>query len=210
MCVRFSGVSVEDQAAKAEYLANNFADVVMPGDRFPGDEAKFVATGGEILLGRWGLQPTWAKEADFGKRSAYNARAETVAEKPTFRSAFRHRRCVVPASAFYERAAGRWLRIAPAADEPFAIAGLWEEPNEHTHGLPTFTMVTTEPNASIGEVHDRMPVVLAASDVEGWIASRADIRDLNGLLVPCPPEWMRVEDAGPVGKRRRVEEPGLF
>lgn len=182
----------------------------MGGDHFPGDESEVFAAGGEVLLARWGLQSAWAKEADFGKRSAYNARAETVAEKPTFRSAFRHRRCVVPAAAFYERAEGRWLRISPTEEVSFAIAGLWEEPNEHTHGLPTFTMVTTEPNLLVGEVHDRMPVVLSASDVEGWVDPRADVRDLHGLLVPCPPEWLRIEDAGAVGGRRRAEEPRLF
>ena len=191
MCVRYAGFALQ---------TDSLEDPSASGDRFPGDEGSFVVEGGEIVVGRWGLQPAWAKDERFGRRNAYNARAETVAEKPTFRVAFRQRRCLVPLGAFYERAVGRWLRVSPAGDGPFLVAGLWEAPNERTHGLPTYTMVTTEPNLAIADLHDRMPVILAAEDAGDWTDPEADPRRLHALLLPCPPEWTRVADAGPVGR----------
>jgi len=178
-------------------------------DRFPGDEGAFVAPGGELVEARWGLQPPWAEDPNFGRKNAYNARGETVAEKPTFRAAFRARRCVIPASAFYERSEGRWRRILPTHDDAFALAGLFERANERSEE-PTYTMVTTEPNLAVAEVHDRMPVVLATRDVEAWLDPKADLRELHALLIPCPPEWIRVEDGGPIGRRRRPAPAGLF
>ena len=204
MCVRYVGI--DPQRERTEHLRDAYRDVEMPGDvwkqdRFPGDVGEYVTHGGERAEGRWGLQPAWAKDPDFGRKNAYNARAETVAEKPTFRSAFRRRRCVVPAAAFYERAAGRWLRVSPH-EGLFSIAGLFEE--------GTFTMVTTEPNLAIADLHDRMPVLLAPSDVAGWLDPEADLRELRALLVPCPPEWTTLADAGPVGGRRKAAEASLF
>ena len=203
MCVRYAVVDSETERERLERVRDQHHDFEMPGDgwkrdRFPGDVAAYVAHGGEVVEGRWGLQPAWAKDPHFGRKNAYNARAETVAEKPTFRTAYRHRRCVVPAAAFYERAEGRWLRVLPR-EGSFAIAGLFEE--------GTFTMVTTEPNLAIAELHDRMPVILDPSDVAGWLDPEADPRELHALLVPCPPEWTTVEDAGSVGGRRTLPDP---
>ncbi len=173
------------------------------GDSFPGSEAPIVVAdeehGKRVALARWGLTPPWTKDPLFGKKNAYNARAETVAEKPTFRAPFRKSRCLIPAAAFYERASGRWLRVAPTGAEVFAIAGLFEPANEMSD-MTTFTMVTTEPNLLIGEVHDRMPVVLAPADYEHWLDPQADGKDLLSLLTPCPEEWVSVEDAGPIGR----------
>ena len=134
-----------------------------------------------------------------------------MAEKPTFREAFKRRRCAIPAEAFYERAEGRWLRVSPAQGELFAFAGLWEEPNERTAGMPTYTMVTTEPNESVGEVHDRMPVVLTPGTEGLWMSGDSPLDLLRELLVPCPAEWTKVEDAGPTSrKKEKPEKPGLF
>ena len=177
------------------------------GDAFPGSETAILIpeNGEELLVGaRWGLVPPWAKSPDFGRKNAYNARAETVAEKPSFRAAFRHGRCVVPAAAFYERAEGRWIRLSPKEGETsFALAGLSERAND-VSPVRTFTMVTTEPNEAVADVHDRMPVVLAPEDVGAWLDPEADPSELHALLLPCPPEWLSVEDAGPVGGRRPV------
>ncbi|RYG24689.1 SOS response-associated peptidase [bacterium] len=178
----------------------------MPGDHFPGDQGEFIKAGGELTVGRWGLQPSWAKDRNFGKRNAYNARAETVAEKPTFRNAFRHRRCLVPAAAFYERSEGHWFRMSPREDEAFLIAGLWEPGDEE----PTYTMVTTEPNHAIADVQDRMPVLLDGGQAEAWLSPEAPFEELRSLMVPCPPSWVTVEDAGPIQRRPSKAETSLF
>lgn len=199
MCVRFT------PAVKGQPLPGT-------GDAFPGSEASILIPekGEEVLVAaRWGLVPAWAKDPDFGRKNAYNARAETVTEKPSFCAAFRHGRCVVPADAFYERQAGHWVRLAPLAGESFALAGLTERANDV---LPprTFTLVTTVPNEAVADVHDRMPVVLDPKDVAHWLDPNAAPRELHALLLPCPPEWLRVEDAGPIGHRNPPAAATLF
>lgn len=210
MCVRYVGAgSSARRWGNAPKTATERG--LTTGDLFPGEVGGFATRDSELVEARWGLQPSWAKDPHFGKRNAYNARSETLSEKPTFRSAFRLRRCVIPAGAFYERAEGRWLRVEPAQGDLFLFAALWEEPNEATEGLPTYTMVTTTPNEAVEEVHDRMPVVLSPEGAGGWMDPDAVLDDLRALLAPCPPEWTRIEDAGPISRKKaKDEEPGLF
>lgn len=208
MCVRFS------QDVKARKISERLKAVYdqahhEPGNElFPGEMGEVIkAEEGEkrLVAARWGLTPHWAKEANYGKKHAYNARSETIREKPTFRDAFKKRRCIVPATAIYERAEGHWLRLIPTQAEAFAIAGLWEPANDVSDRI-TFTMATTEPNAVVGEVHDRMPVILAEDDMALWMAEDAPVEGLRSLLVPCPPEWLQIEDAGPIVRK----SPSLF
>ena len=120
---------------------------------------------------RWGLVPFWAKDPRIGRRTI-NARAETVAEKPSFRAAFRARRCLVPADGFYEwtgpRGKRQPLNIHRADGQPLALAGLWES---HDEFGPTFTIITTVPNAYMSAIHSRMPVVLEPGDWDAWLAA---------------------------------------
>ncbi len=125
---------------------------------------------------RWGLVPSWSKDIGIGAK-LINARAETVAEKPTFRAAFRHRRCLVPADGFYEWQAtgGRkqpW-RVVRRDRAPFAFAGLWElwEGTGEGSALETFSIVTTEANATLRNIHSRMPVMLfEEAQFKTWLA----------------------------------------
>jgi putative SOS response-associated peptidase YedK len=131
----------------------------------------------EVAMLRWGLVPFWAKDLAVGNKMI-NARCETVEEKPAFREALAKRRCLVPASGFYE-----W-KGAPGRKQPYAItfpaqplfafAGLWErwKPKD---GAPidTFTIVTTEANPAVAEIHDRMPVILPAAAHDAWLAGEA-------------------------------------
>jgi putative SOS response-associated peptidase YedK len=121
----------------------------------------------------WGLVPHWAKDKSFGARTV-NARSETVAEKPAFRSALRYRRCLVPADAYYE-----W-KVLPGggkqpylfkmvSGEPFAFGGLWESWNGPDGELRSFCTITTEPNALCARVHDRMPVIISPDDYDQWL-----------------------------------------
>lgn len=139
----------------------------------------------EAAMLRWGLIPSWAKDTKMAA-SLINARSETVAEKPAFRSAFKKRRCLVPVDGYYE-----WLREGKAKlphlyqmkdGEPFAFAALWESWQE----VETFTVLTTAANELAAKVHDRMPVILGPLDCERWLAPESDPGDLAKLLGPYP------------------------
>ena len=129
----------------------------------------------ELVMLRWGLVPFWAKEPSIGNRMI-NARAETVAEKPAYRAAYRHRRCLVLADGYYE-----WHRdgetktpwfISLASEEPFALAALWEQWNDKASGdeLQTTTLLTTDANEFMAPLHHRMPVVLTPDTANTWLA----------------------------------------
>jgi putative SOS response-associated peptidase YedK len=157
---------------------------------------------------RWGLIPFWAKDASIGSK-LINARSETVAEKPSFRQALAKRRCLIPADGFYE-----WQK-GPGGKTPmyiryrdgrlFAFAGLWEtwRPEEGTP-VSTCTVLTTEPNALMGPIHNRMPVILDPKDEAAWLDPETSPSVRLELLRPCAPDEM---EAFPVS--RRVNSPAV-
>jgi putative SOS response-associated peptidase YedK len=146
---------------------------------------------------RWGLVPYWAKDLKIGA-SLINAKAETVAEKPAFREAFKSRRCLIAADGFYE-----WRKLDAKAKQPYAItmkdrglfgfAGLWERWKDKTSGeiVRSCTIVTTTPNAVCAPIHDRMPAIVAPEDYGKWLGEdEADpARDLQ-MLKPFPADAM--------------------
>lgn len=148
---------------------------------------------------RWGLVPPWAKDLSVGSRMI-NARGETVAERPAFRSAFRHRRCLIPADGFYEwrTEEGRKqpFRIGLKGGAPFAFAGLWEswtppDAGPDTRPVETCTIVTCDANEKLRPIHPRMPVILPEDGYEPWLATpEEDAQALLGLLVAYPAEEM--------------------
>lgn len=136
---------------------------------------------------RWGLVPSWAKDPEIGARMI-NARSETAPEKPSFRSAFKRRRCLIPADGFYE-----WKReeggkqpfyIHMKDGRPFAFAGLWEDWNDGE--IRSCTILTTSANELVGEVHERMPVILPAEDRDAWLDPEAETQEIVSLLRPYP------------------------
>lgn len=137
---------------------------------------------------RWGLIPSWAKNPAIGNK-LINARAETVAEKPSFRSAFRHRRCLVIADGFYEwrRQDGKkqpfYFRLQDG--QPFAFAGLWEHwQNPNGEVIDSCTIITTEANETLQPIHDRMPVILNPKDYDSWLDPMEKPEQLQQLLQP--------------------------
>ena len=161
----------------------------------------------EVVPFRWGLIPSWADDEKIGNRMI-NARAEGVAARPSFRSAVRHRRCLVAADGFYEWrkvAGGKQPYLIRFADgRPFAFAGLWERWQRGAEPVESCTIITTRPNDLVAELHDRMPVILARAHFAEWLAPEPlAAQRLDELLAPFPTEGM---ESFPVG--RRVNSPG--
>lgn len=171
----------------------------------------------KIVLMRWGLIPSWAKDVGIGNK-LINARAETAREKPSFRKAFRQSRCLVPADGFYEwRAAGKGKPKIPlyfrrGDRAPFAMAGLWESWREPGgHNLRSFTILTTTANTVVESVHDRMPVMLLPENEALWLnPDQHDPLVLAGLLGPYPPELMEAYEVSAAVNSPTHEGPTLI
>lgn len=149
----------------------------------------------QLRLLRWGLVPSWAKDLAMGSR-LINARAETVAEKPSFRSAFRHRRCLVVADGFYEwqrqerKKQPFYFRLLDG--QLFAFAGLWERWKDSTgETVESCTILTTEANELMRPIHDRMPVILDPKDYDLWLDPAVQKAErLQQILCPFRSEAM--------------------
>jgi len=146
----------------------------------------------------WGLIPSWAKDPDIGNRMI-NARAETLAEKPAFRSAFKRRRCLILADGFYEwqQEAGKKTKIPMYIQlknkKPFAFAGLWEIWNANDGSeIRSCTIITTRPNRMMEEIHNRMPAILAPQHYQLWLSpDEKEAGSLAALLEPIPSDEMK-------------------
>lgn len=127
-----------------------------------------------------------------------NARSDTVFEKPAFRNAARSRRCLLPADVFYEWQALRGQRrkqpwaVRLRGGEPFAFGGLWEfwRPRDAAEGIGSCTILTTEPNALLAPIHDRMPVIIAPDQYDAWLDAETPTSDIRALLAPYPDRVM--------------------
>jgi putative SOS response-associated peptidase YedK len=164
-----------------------------------------------VALARWGLVPSWVKDL---KSSAplINARAETVAEKPAFRSAFCKRRCLILADGYYEwRPVGKKKQpyfIRRADDAPFGFAGLWESrPDDDGTALESCTIITSESNELTRPVHDRTPVILDIEDWDSWLATNAEPAGLRTMLRPYRSDLMAVDPVSPLVNNARNDVP---
>lgn len=137
----------------------------------------------------WGLIPSWAKDTSIGSRMI-NARAETVAEKPAFRAAFKHRRCLIPVSGYYEWQLlpdGRKqpYYIHPNSNTPLNFAGLWEQwQSPEGENIQSCSIITTAATSTLSSIHERMPVVLTQSAYDIWLDNSTPREELSKLLVP--------------------------
>jgi putative SOS response-associated peptidase YedK len=197
MCGRFAFYSPAEAAA-ALFGANGTLDVSPRYNIAPTQDIAAVRNaddgGREFVMLRWGLIPFWAKDASIGNRMI-NARAETVAEKPAYRAAYRRRRCIVLADGFYE-----WRRegtaktpyfISLASGEPFALAGLWEnwKDKQSDRELQTATLITTAANRFMESLHHRMPVVLEGSAAADWLDGSDTLLGTIGGNWPALRAW---------------------
>ena len=196
-------------AAKPEQIAKQFA-VTIPLDfkpRYniaPGQEILVVRRRGpslprELAALRWGLIPSWAKDPGIAFKMI-NARSETVSDKPAFRDAINQRRCLIPATGFYEWRREGKTRIpfcfTMLDDSIFAIAGIWEIWRDATGKiLETASILTTSSNNLLADIHDRMPVIIAASDYDLWLDP----------IVPCDPAISSLLQPFDAAKMRRQQ-----
>ena len=197
MCGRFAQSSDPKRLAK-EFKVAEVPQVEARYNVAPTQEILAVregADGREVSFLKWGLIPSWSKDASIGAR-LINARSETVTEKPSFRQAFKERRCIIPADGFYE-----WQRtdgkkqpffFKMRDEQPFGLAGLWERwEGQRGEAINSCIILTTVANGVLRPVHDRMPVILHRDDYEMWLDS--DVRKLDlvkEMLCPYPASEM--------------------
>jgi putative SOS response-associated peptidase YedK len=219
MCGRFTLFDSADSLAKAFGLK----DLPSLSPRYniapsqPVTAVRIPPSGGarEVVLLRWGLIPSWAKDPSLGDRMI-NARAETAAGKPAFRSAMRRRRCLVPASGFYEwkRTNGRKQPycIRRGDGKLFAFAGLWESwEDPGGAAVESCALLTTSGNELLVSIHDRMPVIVSPTDYDLWLSP--EVRDpivLADLFRPYPSEEMTAFPVGTAVNNPKIDSPDLI
>ena len=196
MCGRFT-LTTKAEALKERFHAQLEMGLYRPNfNAAPSQELSVILNDdpGSIVRADWGFVPQWADRRD-GVKALINARGESVADKPFFRSAFKQHRCLVLADGFYERRRSKSgkvpYRIALKSKEPFAFAGIWSR----VHGAEgklrsTFAIITTEANQLVKIIHDRMPVILRQEDEEDWLNPQLGLDAAKAMLSPYPVERM--------------------
>ncbi len=197
MCGRFAFYS-PSEAAVALFGASGSAEVQPRYNIAPTQYVAAIRNDDsrerELVMLRWGLVPFWAKDPSIGNRMI-NARAETVAEKPSYRNAYKHRRCLVLADGFYEWHKAGDVKtpyfISLASGAPFALAGLWENWTDKESGesLQTTTLITTAANDFMTPLHHRMPVILEAATAGEWLAGSNELLDDVAASTPALQAW---------------------
>ena len=222
MCGRY-GFSVND--AKEVYerfeVYNELADLAPRYNIAPGQMNPVVTSHSPNQISRmfWGLIPHWAKD-DSSTYKTINARAETVAQLPTFREPFRHTRCLVPATGFYEpdkkhatKAPFPWHYFQLKDQKIFGFAGLYDVWTDKQTGkeIRSYTIMTTKPNALVGQYHDRMPVILNPADEEAWLdPDNIEPERILPLLKPYPADKMEEWRVGDAARNPRNDSPELI
>lgn len=177
------------------------------------DAPVVIEDGGRRLeLFRWGLIPSWAKEAAIGHKMI-NARAETLMEKPSFKKPFQSRRCLVLADGFYEwrRTDAKTkvpMRIALRSRQPFAMAGLWETwKDPEGRDIRSFAIITTAANEALKAIHERIPVILRPESEGGWLDPGARTERLNELLLPFSGGELEAYEVSPLVNSPKNDSP---
>ncbi len=162
---------------------------------------------------KWGLVPFWADDPAIGSRMI-NARAETAAEKPSFRNAFKKRRLLIPVSGFFE-----WKKedgnkqpyyIYRKDENPFSLAGLWEIWDKGSAPLESFTILTTEPNSLLSDIHNRMPVIVHQKDYSAWLDPNSEPSRLKQILAPYSAEELIYHPVSQEVNRPANDHPSLI
>lgn len=207
MLAEVFGISI-DQAIQPRYN-------IAPTQQVPIVRSSPVDNIRHLDILKWGLIPSWAKDPSIGSKMI-NARSETVHEKPAFRSALKHRRCIIPASGFYE-----WREEGGKKHPLYAklkqsnlmlFAGLWNHwKNPEGEVIESFTILTTTTNDLIKQLHERMPVILDSMDIDLWLDYQvADPEQLKPLLKPYPSELMEMYPVSDLVNSPKNDSPDLI
>ncbi len=218
MCGRFS-LTKEELEIEKRFNAKFYSDDLMKRYNVAPSQLALVITDDApqtLRLFRWGLIPSWAKEASVGYKMI-NAKSETVFEKPSFKTLIRKRRCLVISDGFYEwkpltEKKKQPYRIGLKEGELFAFAGLWDSWIDKETGeiIPTFTILTTNANALVAPIHDRMPVLLRTEDEKRWLDPKLDDTLLASLLKPLPEDLMYAYPVSELVNSTRNDSPQLI
>ncbi|MEI6890332.1 MAG: SOS response-associated peptidase [Bacteroidales bacterium] len=195
MCGRYSFAAIDELIEERFGVRVRTAIYKARYNCAPGQELAVISNLNPETLSfyHWGLIPSWAKEKSIGYR-LINARSETITEKPSYKSAFRGRRCLVPADSFFE-----WkkdgdknpYRILMKDEKLFSMAGIWDHwTTPDGEIIHSFSILTTSPNELLSGIHDRMPVILGRADEKRWLSPLSD-SELMSMLKPYPPEKMK-------------------
>ncbi len=219
MCGRFT-LKTTPEVLKAQFQLKKAFIVnprynIAPSQQVAGVRMNGEESDREGVLFRWGLIPSWAKDPAIGMK-LINARAETVAEKPSFRRPFRHRRCLVLADGYYE-----WQKVGPTkqpylirfADErPFAFGGLWDRwTDSEGNEIETCTLMTTEPNELMKPIHHRMPVIVQPQDYEVWLDPQVQkAEQVQHVLRPYSAEEMMAHPVSLRVNNPRNDDPACL
>ena len=195
MCGRYVFVS-EPRELKSDFPDLEIISQSQPKTNIsPGQDISVVRKKKTHILSsmRWGLIPSWAKD-HAGTFKTFNARSETITEKPTFRTPFKKKRCLIPFNGFYEwKTEGKKKTphyfFSPTSDILY-FAGLYDEWEGHNGYLESCTVITTSANSLLSELHDRMPVILNPSLWDVWLSEKTNEKELLGLLQPAPPDLL--------------------
>ena len=218
MCGRFVLENPAEQLTKA-YRLSSVPDLSPRYNIAPGQQVAVVRQNHgdtrQLVTMKWGLVPSWSKDPAFGNR-LINARSETVHEKPSFRQAFRSRRCIIPASGFYEwhqagtKKVPHYIRLRDG--QIMSLAGLWEKwkaPQEEE--IETCTILTTAANGLVRQFHDRMPVILHSEEFDLWLDRDVDDVDrLAELFHPYPSDLLVEHPVTMEVNSPRNDDPGCI
>ncbi len=225
MCGRYVRRGDKQRIAEAFHVGSGLDGVSMPPDDYNIAPSTFQPViresredgSRELVLMRWGLIPFFTKQiGDIKGMSTINAKAESIRTSPTWREPFKKRRCLVPASAFYE-----WKKLDAKTKQPyaftvadaslFAFAGLWDAwKDAQGHWLQSFSIVTTEANELMAAVHTRMPVILHARDYDRWLSRAATDQPPVDLLRPFEAAEMEMTPANPLVGNVRNNGPEML
>lgn len=200
MCGRYNLITDTEALLRFFEIQDNLYGAIVPRYNIaPSQTLPIVletSQGRCLVPAKWGLVPFWSKEPKT-KYSTINARAETLVKSATYREPFKYRRCLIPATGFYEWQKGPsgkqpW-HVQPAHSELFAFAGLYDRWHaEQADELRSYTIITTEANPLVRPIHNRMPAVLQREDYPQWLSSDpVPAEALLALLDPCPNDWLR-------------------
>ena len=208
MCGRLSQSTAAEKAVKIMQIVGKAPEIA--GNRYNVAPSQYVYAIQQPKHGenhwrifQWGLVPFWAKDKKIGSRM-FNARAETLTEKPSFRAAFRYRRCIIPADDFFEwKAVPEQKRKQPYEirrkdGQPLFFAGLWESWEQGGEIVDSCTIITTEANNMMRPLHDRMPVIIPFDQADRWLDPDIQLgKQVQDLLVPAPDDELESEAIDP-------------